>query len=268
MASDPGDAWSGFCYAAGHRLEVTRTGGRSPTLVFLHEGLGSVSAWRDFPRRLAAATGCATVVYSRWGYGQSDPVVRPRPLRFMHDEALRALPELLAELSIDDAVLIGHSDGASIALIYAGALGARVRGLVLEAPHVFVEDLCVRAITRIRADYQRTDLAARLGRHHADPDGAFYGWADAWLDPDFATSFHLEPYLPGVRVPSLIVQGEDDEYGTLAQVDAICQNVQGRCERLILPACGHAPHRDCAAEVLAAMTRFVATIEQAPPYAG
>ncbi len=248
-----------FVKAGGHRLEVVRIDGKAPTLVFLHEGLGSVSAWRDFPRRLAAATGLAAVVYSRWGYGRSEPVVRPRPLQFMHDEAHRTLPELLAALDLDEAVLVGHSDGASIALIYAGAIGARLRGLVLQAPHVFVEEVCVQAITRIRADYARTDLRARLARHHADPDGAFYGWADAWLDPDFRR-WNLEPFLHGVCVPSLVIQGEDDPYGTLAQVEAICSQVPGRCERLILPGCGHAPHRDCPAAVLEAMTRFIARL--------
>jgi pimeloyl-ACP methyl ester carboxylesterase len=248
-----------FVKAGGHRLEVVRIHGAAPTLVFLHEGLGSVSAWRDFPQRLAEATGRAAVIYSRWGYGQSEPVALPRSLQFMHDEAYRTLPELLAALEIGDAVLIGHSDGASIALVYAGAIGARLRGLILQAPHVFVEEVCVQAITRIRHEYASTDLRSRLARHHADPDGAFYGWADAWLDPDFRR-WNLEPFLPGVCVPSLVIQGADDPYGTLAQVEAVCNQVSGGSERLILPGCGHAPHRECPEAVLAAMARFVARL--------
>lgn len=245
---------------AGVRLEAARYGepvaGR-PTLVFLHEGLGSVSQWRDFPRSVAAATGCPALAYSRRGYGRSDPVRLPRPLSFMHDEARGALPALLAAAGIEDAILIGHSDGASIAIIYAGENGARLRGLVLEAPHVFVEQVCVDSIAKVHEGYRTSGLRERLARHHgANVDCAFYGWADSWLDPAFR-NWNLEEFLPGIRVPILVIQGEDDEYGTLAQVERVCAQVAGPVERLVLPKCGHAPHRDQREATLAAIAAFV-----------
>jgi pimeloyl-ACP methyl ester carboxylesterase len=241
-------------------LEVDRIAGQPgrPTLVFLHEGIGCVARWRDFPRAVAEATGCPALVYSRQGYGRSDPIARPRPLDFMHREARGALPELLAAEGVEDAVLVGHSDGASIALIYAGEGGRGVRGLVAMAPHVLVEDVCVEAITRIRAEYldPATEVRQKLAKHHADVDGAFLGWADAWLDPGFR-SWDLTGFLPGVRVPVMVIQGEDDEYGTLAQVDAVCRGVSGPCERVVLARCGHVPQRDRREETLAAVVRFV-----------
>jgi pimeloyl-ACP methyl ester carboxylesterase len=243
--------------AAGARLEVERIGGAGQTtLVFLHEGLGSVSQWRDFPRAVAESTGCPALIYSRVGYGRSDPVERPRPLTFMHDEARRALPELLSQEGIEDAILIGHSDGASIALIYAGESSPFVRGLILEAPHVFVEEVCVRSIEQVRAEYGRTDLRDKLARYHTDVDGAFYGWADAWLDPAFR-SWDITGFLSAIRAPVLVIQGEHDEYGTVAQVDAVERGVAGRFERLILPGCGHSPHREKPEATLAAMVRFI-----------
>ncbi len=247
-----------FASVRGHRLEVLRIEGRAPTLVFLHEGLGCVARWRDFPHAVAAATGCAALVYSRRGYGQSDPAARPWPLDFMQREARRDLPELLAQEGIADAVLVGHSDGASIALVHAGEIGRGVRGVVALAPHVFVEDVCVRAIAALRAGYgdPATGVRSKLGRHHADVDGAFFGWADAWLDPAFRR-WDLTGFLPGVRVPVLVIQGEDDEYGTLAQVDAVCAGVAGPAERLVLPGCGHVPQRDRSEETLSAVVRFV-----------
>jgi pimeloyl-ACP methyl ester carboxylesterase len=242
---------------AGHRLEQDRVEGAAPALVFLHEGLGCVSLWRDFPRAVAGATGSAALVYSRRGYGRSDPSPRPWSLRFMHDEALRVLPAVLDAAGIDDAVLVGHSDGASIALVYAGAIGLRVRGVVAMAPHVMVEPVCVASIAAVRAHYDApgSTLRERLAKHHADVDGAFHGWAGAWLDPGFL-SWDLRGYLPGVRVPVMVIQGEDDEYGTLAQVDEIERLVSGPVERVILPACGHAPQRDRRDETLAAIARF------------
>jgi pimeloyl-ACP methyl ester carboxylesterase len=249
-----------FAVAGGHRVEIDRIPGAAPTmLVFLHEGLGSIAGWRSFPRDLAEATGCRAIVYSRWGYGGSDPVTLPRPLSFMHDEARGALPDLLAAEGIDDAILVGHSDGASIAIIHAGSIGGGVRGLVLMAPHVFVEDVCVTSIAKIRAEYASTDLRDKLARRHADVDGAFYGWADAWLDPEFRT-WNLEAFLPGIRVPVLVIQGEDDEYGTIAQVDAIEAGVRGRFDRRILARSGHSPHRDQPEETLAASAAFVRSV--------
>jgi pimeloyl-ACP methyl ester carboxylesterase len=249
-----------FLRAAGHRLEYERfEGAGGPTLVFLHEGLGCVTRWRDFPRFLARETGCPAVVYSRAGYGQSDRAPLPRPLSFMHDEARGALPEVLELLHIDEAILIGHSDGASIALIHAGDSGTKVRGLILEAPHVFVEDICIASIAQLRAEWGQTDLREKLARHHADVDGMFRGWADAWLEPAFR-QWNLEAYLPGIRVPVMVIQGEQDQYGTAAQVDAICTQVSGPCEQRMLPDCGHSPHRDKPGETLAAMARFIRAV--------
>lgn len=230
-------------------------------LVFLHEGLGCVARWRDFPRDVAAATGRAALVYSRRGYGRSAPADLPRPVTFMHEEALRVLPELLAAEGIDDAILIGHSDGASISLVYTGTVGRAVRGLVAIAPHVFVEDVCVRSISALRADYldPGTEVRQKLAKHHADVDHTFLGWADVWLDPAFR-AWDLTGYLPGVRVPVMVIQGESDEYGTLAQVDAVCAGVSGPCERVVLSACGHVPQRDQPEATLAAVVRFVRSI--------
>lgn len=247
---------------AGQQLEIARIDegdAALPTLVFLHEGLGSLSAWRDFPAALARASGARAFVYSRAGYGQSAPIVRPRPLDFMEREA-QLLPAIVAAagLAERDLVLVGHSDGGSIALITAasGVLGPRLRGLVLEAPHVFVEDSALVAIAEVRDRYLIGDLRARLSRHHADVDGAFYGWNDVWLAPGFR-SWNLEPLLPEVQVPTLVIQGVDDRFGTLAQIDAISSQLGAPCERLILPDCGHSPHRDQPAQTLATIVDFL-----------
>jgi pimeloyl-ACP methyl ester carboxylesterase len=246
--------------AGGRRLEYEWHGapaGTAPTLVFLHEGLGSVSTWRDFPERLAEATGCGSFVYSRAGYGASDPVPLPRPVRFMHDEAL-LLPEVLDAAGVGTCVLVGHSDGASIAIVHAGSGdAARVRGLALMAPHVFVEDVTLRSIEKAAASYESGDLRRALERHHgANVDVAFRGWNRAWLDPGFR-SWNIEEFLPGIRVPVLLLQGQDDEYGTLRQLDAIEAGCAAPVRRVVLPDCGHAPHRDQPERTLAAMTRFV-----------
>ncbi|HKX10203.1 MAG TPA: alpha/beta hydrolase [Stellaceae bacterium] len=248
-----------FATAAGQGLEIeriaaTRVG--APTLVFLHEGLGSVALWRDFPAQLAARTGAAALVYSRRGYGKSDRLAGPRKVDYMHDEALTVLPALLGELRIAAPILIGHSDGASIALIHAGSGRWPVRALVLEAAHVFVEDVTVASIEQAKIAYRTTDLDKRLARYHDDPDHAFWGWNDIWLDPAFR-SWNIESYLPGVRCPVLAIQGADDEYGTLAQLDAIERGVSGTFERLVLARCKHSPHRDQEAATLEAIARFI-----------
>lgn len=246
--------------AGGHRLEYAWHGpppSAAPVLVFLHEGLGCVSTWRDFPARLADATGCGALVYSRAGYGGSDPVPLPRPLRFMHDEAL-VLPQVMDAAGVGQAILVGHSDGASIALIHAGSgSDARVRGLALEAPHVFCEDLCVRSIRAAGDAYRGGTLKRGLERYHGpNVDVAFWGWNGAWLDPGFR-DWNLEEYLPGIEVPLLLVQGEQDEYGTLRQLEAIEAGCRGPVRRLLLPDCGHAPHRDQGGRTLDAMAAFV-----------
>jgi pimeloyl-ACP methyl ester carboxylesterase len=214
--------------------------------------------WRDFPARLAHATGLGALVYSRAGHGGSDPVPLPRPLRFMHDEALRVLPEVLDAGEVRDAVLVGHSDGASIALIHAGGTrDARVRALVLEAPHVFCEELTRRSIETAAERYLEGGLRRALARHHGpNVDVAFWGWNRAWLDPGFR-SWNIEEYLPGIRVPVLAIQGERDEYGTLRQLDAIERRCGGPVRRLVLADCGHAPHRDQPGRTLAAMAAFL-----------
>jgi pimeloyl-ACP methyl ester carboxylesterase len=252
----------GFVTIQGHRLEVERIAGTradAPTLVFLHEGLGSVALWRDFPARLAARTGAAALIYSRRGYGKSDRLEAPRKTDYMHEEALSVLPALLGELGISAPILIGHSDGASIALIHAGSGRRPVSALVLEAPHVFVEDVTIASIEQAKAAYRASDLAGRLARYHGDPDHAFWGWNDIWLDPAFR-SWTIEAYLPGVRSPVLAIQGADDEYGTLAQLDAIERGVSGSFERLVLARCKHSPHRDQPALALEAMAGFIERI--------
>lgn len=250
----------GFVEAGGHRLEVERFAGdpSRPTLVFLHEGLGSVSLWKDFPASVAAATGCPVVVYSRYGYGQSDLLEAPFAVDYMHREALETLPDLLAELAVERPVLVGHSDGASIALIYAGSRDG-LSGLVTLAPHVFVEEISVKSIAEARVAFETTELPQKLARHHADPRRSFYGWNDIWLHPDFRR-WNTEAFLPAIRCPVLTIQGMDDEYGTLAQVEAIERQVAGRCEVVRLEACGHSPHRDQPELTLAAIERFVATL--------
>ena len=232
-----------------------------PTLVFLHEGLGSAEQWRDFPARIGQATELGALAYSRVGYGASSPVALPRPLTYMQEEAKDFLPRLLDVLAIDSAILIGHSDGGSIALVHA-ALDARsergrIRGIILEAPHVFVEDVSIASITRAREAYETGDLREKLAKYHgANVDGAFRGWNDAWLDPGFR-SWNIEAYLPSIEAPVLVIQGEDDPYGTRAQVDAIARQVRGNVETVMLAKCGHAPHRDQPEATEAAMVAFV-----------
>jgi len=248
----------GFVAAGGTRLEyrwIGPRGGDAPTLVFLHEGLGSAGLWRDFPDRLAAATGFGALVYSRAGYGRSEPAELPRPVTFMHAEA-EVLVEVLDGLGVREPVLVGHSDGASIAIIYAGRSdGPRPRALVLEAPHVFTEPHGLASIAAIRDQYAATGLRERLARHHAHVDVAFHGWNDVWLDPEFR-AWNLVEYLPRITVPVLLIQGEDDEYGTWAQIEAIRAQVCD-VEVVGLPRCGHSPHREHPREVLGAMAGFL-----------
>jgi pimeloyl-ACP methyl ester carboxylesterase len=244
--------------AAGHTLayEWIDAGGEGkPVLVFLHEGLGSIGQWRDFPTRVAQATGCHALVYDRYGYGQSDVLVEARrSIRFMHEEALEALPQVLAALGIESPILVGHSDGASIALIHAGA-GHAVRGLALMAPHVFVEPVCSHSIVDARTQFETTDLAQRLGRYHRDARKTFYLWADVWLDPNFP-GWNIEEYLPGVTCPVIAIQGHDDQYGTMAQLDAIAHQVRGPCELVKLEDCGHSPFRERPELTTDAIVRF------------
>jgi pimeloyl-ACP methyl ester carboxylesterase len=231
----------------------------APVLVFLHEGLGSLSMWRDFPQRVSRALGVRGLVYSRPGYGRSTPRAEGErwPVSFMHDQARDVLPALLDALGVRAPYgLFGHSDGGSIALIHAALHPERTRCVIAMAPHIVVEVLSVASIAATRETYLNTDLKARLARHHADPDSAFWGWNHIWLDPAFGT-WTLEPLLPSVACPVLAIQGEDDEYGTMAQIDGIAEAMPaGRCRLLKLPACGHAPHRDQPEAVIEASAAF------------
>jgi len=249
-----------FATAAGRSVAYEWVGDSNsgkPTLVFLHEGLGSIRQWRDFPAKVAAATGCRALVYDRYGYGQSDVLAeRKRTVRFMHDEALSALPELLKSLAVENPLLIGHSDGASIALIHAGA-GHAVRAVVAMAPHVFIEPLCLNSIVDAAKDFETTDFGEKLGRYHRDARKTFYGWADVWLDADFKGWDIRDDYLPQIKCPVLAIQGYDDVYGTMAQLDELARRVNGRCELLKLKDCGHAPFREQPEQTLASVSRFV-----------
>jgi pimeloyl-ACP methyl ester carboxylesterase len=237
----------------GRRVEVLDLPGAAPDVVLLHEGLGSVGLWRDFPAALVGATGSRVVAFSRHGHGRSESPPRPRTPRFMHDEALTVLPRLLDALEIEEPVLVGHSDGASIALIHAAA--HPVRAVVAIAPHVFVEQVGLEEIRAAKVAYERGGLRERMARHHRDPDAAFYGWNDVWLDPEFE-SWSLEELLPDVECPLLLIQGEDDQYGTMAQLDAIEARAAGPVERVHL-ACRHAPHLEAPEETVPAIAGFV-----------
>jgi len=231
-----------------------------PTLVFLHEGLGCVALWRDFPDKLARRLGARALVYSRFGYGRSDGLAVERTPQFMHEEALEVLPELLDSLGIEVPLLIGHSDGASIALIHAAAAARKTAGLVLMAPHVFVEDICLESIARVRRTYETSGLRARLAKYHTHVDDAFLGWADTWLLAEFR-AWSIEDLIDTISVPVRLIQGEDDEYGTLAQLDRIEARVKGRVQRLVLPDCGHSPQRDQEAAVIDAIVEFARSLQ-------
>ncbi|WP_374298788.1 alpha/beta fold hydrolase [Ferrovibrio sp.] len=228
-----------------------------PVLVFLHEGLGCVALWKDFPDRVAEATGLPALVYSRIGYGGSSPCALPRPLTYMHEEGEQGLPELLAALGIRRHILVGHSDGASISLIYAGAAQHQdLLGIAVMAPHSFCEEVSVASIRAANDAFTHGDLRVRLAKYHgANVDCAFHGWCDGWLDPDFMR-WNIEGYVDRIKVPVLVIQGEDDEYGTAAQVESIARRV-ARAETLMLPACGHSPQRDQPEATLDAIAGFI-----------
>jgi pimeloyl-ACP methyl ester carboxylesterase len=245
-------------------LEMRWVGPRpdeAPTIVMLHEGLGSVAQWGEFPDRLAESTGCGMCAYSRAGYGGSTSARVPRPLTYMHDEALHVLPVVLTAIGFRRGVLLGHSDGASIATIYAGGIqDHRVRGLVLIAPHFFVEDISVASIARAKTAYETGDLRARLARYHGENvDAAFWGWNRAWLDPQFR-QWDIRDYIDYVRVPIQIVQGEDDQYGTTAQIDAALEEAYCPVDVALIPGARHAPQNERPSETLRAVTDFILTL--------
>src|ERR1043166_134138 len=251
---------SGHLSVNGTSLEYRMIGPRpdaAPAIVMLHEGLGSVTTWGDFPQKLGEQTGAGVFVYSSAGYGQSSTITLPRPLDYMQREATEMLPALLDAIGFRRGILLGHSDGASIAACYAGSVqDHRVRGLVLIAPHFFTESEGLAAIRKARAAYATTDLRARLARHHADVDVAFRGWNEAWLDPGFA-DFDTTDTLAYIRVPMLIVQGEADPYGTVAQARVAAEGCYCPVETVLMPGVGHAPHREKPEATLAAAAAFI-----------
>ena len=234
-----------------------------PVIVFLHEGLGSLAMWKDFPQAVADATGCRALVYSRAGYGHSEPRRGPRSVRYMHTEALETLPALLDVLHIDNPVLLGHSDGGSIALIFAGGTGRPLVGVIVMAPHVLVEPLSVSSIAAARETFLTTDLREKLRRYHDDPESVFWGWNDIWLDPAFR-SWDIQEYLLRIDCPVLAIQGEDDEYGTMEQIRLIGRYVP-RAQLLELSHCGHSAHRDQPVAVTAAVVGFIDSLSAERP---
>ena len=252
---------TGFLRIDGASLEYKWLAPQSadaPSIVMLHEGLGSVGLWGDFPEKLQQATGAGIFLYSRAGYGQSSRAALPRPLDYMHREALDVLPRLLDAVGFERGLLLGHSDGASIAAIYAGAhQDHRLQGLVLIAPHFIVEDVSVASIAAIKTAYETTDLKARLARWHKDVDNAFYGWNGAWLDPRFR-DWDISEYLAYIRVPVAVLQGVDDQYGTMRQVEIAQEECYCPVDLKVISGAGHSPHREAPGATLDAIVHFAA----------
>jgi pimeloyl-ACP methyl ester carboxylesterase len=253
----------GFLEIGAMRLEYRMVGPRpdvAPTLVLLHEGLGSVAVWGDFAEQLSAATGLGVLAYSRQGYGQSSKAILPRPISFMADEARDVLPKVLDAIGFRSGFLIGHSDGGSIAAIYAGSVqDHRVLGLVLIAAHFFTEEMGLAEIRRAKESFERGDLRQKLARAHADPDGAFWNWCRPWLDPEFR-DWDMSAELAHIRVPILIVQGEQDQYGTVRQIEFVREECYCPVEVALLPNTRHAPHRESPEATLRAIIDFVGRI--------
>ena len=234
----------------------------APTLVLLHEGLGCVALWKDFPRKLTEATGYGVFAYSRQGYGTSDPCPLPRPVDYMTREAVDVLPKVLDAVGVRRAVLLGHSDGGSIAALHAGNVeDHRIRGIILLAPHFFVEDVSIEAIEAARVAYDTGDLRPRLASYHKHVDAAFLGWNGAWLDPAFR-DWDITETLDYIRVPVLAIQGLDDPYGTRAQVDDLPERIYAPAEVTLLPDCGHAPQNEKPTETMALITDFLARLDR------
>jgi pimeloyl-ACP methyl ester carboxylesterase len=251
---------AGFLELEPMRLEYRMIGPRpdaAPTIVMLHEGLGSVALWGPFPEQIAAATGAGVFVYSRASYGKSSRGKLPRSATFMHEEACDVLPRVLDAIGFQRGFLLGHSDGASIATIYAGSIqDHRVRGLVLMAPHFFIEDTGIAEIERAREAFASGTLREKLKRWHADVDCAFRSWSEPWLSPEFR-KWDITEALGYIRVPILIVQGEDDQYGTLKQVETAQQDCFCPVEAAVLPGVRHAPHREAPELTLKTVADFV-----------
>ncbi len=255
---------TGFLTAGGKQLEYASFGpapDATATLVLLHEGLGCTALWRDFPERLAKATGLGVFVYSRAGYGGSDSADLPRPLDYMTREAVDVLPEVLDAAGIQKAVLLGHSDGATISAVYAGtASDLRVQSVILIAPHFFTEQEGLDEIARAKVAYETTDLPQKMARYHRNPDNAFYGWNEAWLDPGFR-GWNVADALDTISVPLLAIQGEEDQYGTLAQIDEITTRCSALVRTCILPDTRHSPHLESSDAVIKAVSGFCIELE-------
>ena len=251
-----------FVQAGPHRLDYEWLGpppAAAPTVVLLHEGLGSVAMWRDFPQAVQQATGLGVLVYSRWGYGKSEPIPHgPRPPDYMNAEAREDLHGVLTALGVTRPILLGHSDGGSIALIYAGSgLSPAPLGVVTMAAHVFVETVSTISIAKARVAYEENDLRAKLAKFHDDVDGTFYSWNCTWLLPAFIRGFNIEADVTRISCPIVAIQGEEDEYGTVKQLDSIRENSGGRAEIVLLAKCRHSPHRDRREDTLASIRRSV-----------
>ncbi len=259
MALDWAQAPQTPLIVGGKRLEYSCFGpppDQAPTVVMLHEGLGCVALWRDVPQKLAQQTGIGVFVYSRQGYGQSDPADLPRSLDFMTEEAVEVLPEVLAQIGFQQGILLGHSDGATIAAIYAGSvLDHRVRGLVLMAPHFFTEDMGLAAIQATAEEFEAGDLSTRMAKYHRNPENAFRSWSGTWLEPGFK-SWNVSEVIDYWRIPTLAIQGREDEYGTLAQIHEIESRTYSPVDTLIVDNCGHAPHIERPDVVLPEIVEF------------
>jgi pimeloyl-ACP methyl ester carboxylesterase len=259
-------AGAGSLAAGGKRLEWVAFGkppqGDIPVIVMLHEGLGCVALWRDFPRRVSEATGLPVFAYSRAGYGRSDPADLPRPLDYMTHEAVDVLPEVLAAIGAARYLLLGHSDGGTIAAEYAGRVeDFRIRGLILMAPHFFTEPMGLTEIGRARDAFLATDLAERMAKYHDDPEATFRGWNDVWLDPRFRC-WSVAEVIEYIRIPMLVIQGRQDQYGTEAQVDEVVRSSYAPVEVALLDDCRHSPQFDQPDRALAAIAGFVTRLER------
>lgn len=254
-----------FLYAGGHKLEYACYGptpDKAPTIVLLHEGLGCVALWRDIPARLAEMTGYGVLVYSRAGYGASDPADLPRPLDYMTREAVGPLADVIDTAGLRQVVLMGHSDGATIAAIYGGSVSdLRVRGLVLIAPHFFTEDIGLQAIKEAGRAFRNDDLREKLARYHKNADVAFNGWFGAWTDKEFE-DWNVADCIDHLRIPVLAIQGDRDPYGTLAQVDEIAARIYSPLETTILEGCGHSPHIEAPDRLLSAVCEFTKRLKR------
>ena len=229
----------------------------APTIIILHEGLGCVELWKDFPSHLAEATGCGVFAYSRRGYGKSDEAILPRLTSYMHDEAKDVLPQVLEVIGVEQGIILGHSDGGSIASIYMGNTPSlNIVGLCLLAPHFFTEPVCLESIAQVRASFECSSLEKRLQKYHNNAKHTFLGWADVWLDPHFV-KWNIEDYTQNIKNPTLVIQGKQDQYGTTAQITSLQKNIQAPLTTVMINECKHSPHLEKEKEVLEAIVRFV-----------